>query len=693
MKCAVCQARRPVTIDGEPPADCDWYCSACGEVDQPGGVFVPRYESQEAEVAAPAAAAPPPPANPTYQRPNRAPSRTDSPARLPTSPAPRLSTGESALDAILSTLAQGAGAGSSATVLRQALFTGHLVRHDAAPADGVVWRGCLALDDMGTASEEAQRALKAAWQHLPAGTLPVAARGPAAGAPGAGPEGTARAAAVGRLLPHSSAPVLCSWVSSSSDDVPQPGECLAALRITAPDGHEAALQAVLSVLDHHGGCLVAEVAHGNDMLLWLLPPTALPTPFRPRTGGLSCLYALAVETPLPPLMGVPPPGAYPARSILPPYQPCSYVPAPFVGDDHDGPLAETHVPAQPSACPPLAGLRFVLLGYPDTEPAVADALAHGAVLVPVSEAAPDSVDLLVFHPTRVLLLNDGPLTLSTFLLHRHITCVQGLDYLAACVASHTRLPPWQVPGQELFPAGILVLSDADTLSSGPDVTRTALGLLTRCAAASNAATAAVYGGGTHRLCWWRLMLSPSEHSALNHIAKSATSPFGSEAWLAFEEARAVPGPGVGSAGVPRSGVLSPGDVSRSTVPDPPQALRDAMKVAALRAADCRLVLLMTNRPELQAALRGQRTVAGGSPAECFALMQGMLDQARREQQGAAAGAAGGRHRVSFSAEVDALPQVQCAKLGKARKRERGEFVVEQPPGKEARVSAPGEAHE
>jgi hypothetical protein len=704
VECVMCKAARQDS--SEPPAaNCDWFCPACGEVDHPGGVFVPWDVVQE-EVKKTVADAQ---AAPKHHRPvPRA--AFDSPARAAApSPLPKPAVcGGSALDAILSTLAQ-SGSGSSATVLRPSLFAGHLLRHDAAPADGIVWRGCLALlGAAADASEDAQTALKAALS--PSGILHVTARGPAAGAPGAGPEGSARAAAVGRLLPGETA-VQCAWWPNTAVEIPQPGECLAALRITAADGHDAAFQAVLGALEHHAGCLRADVSTPSEMVLWILPPAALPPAFRPRSvsGSQSCLYALVVEAPLPPLVGVPPADAHPARGILAPYpapHPDALPIPPFVDDEGDGPPASVYVPIHPISCPVLAGLRITLLGYSEAEPVVQEAVAHGAVLVPAAEASPEAVDVLVLDPARMMLLSqpDFPIRMLDFLLHRHVTCVLGLDYLAACAAAATALPPWQAPraGHELFPSGIAVVTDADTLASGADITRTALGLLSRCAAASNAADAATYGGGMHKACTWRLLLRPAEHAALSHVAKSATSPYGSEAWAAYEEARTSPGPGVGAgAGVARAAVLSAAEVSRSTVADPPQELRDAIKVAAVHAADCRLVLLMTNRQDLLASLRHTKTVGGGTPAECFALLQRVLDQARRQvllrsgdangnarmeaapSEGVAEEAAG--RKVSFSAEVESLPLVQCPKLGKARKRERGEFVAEEGPRKEARV--------
>ena len=714
VECVMCKTPR---LDAsQPSADCDWFCQACGEVDHPGGVFVPWDQVQEeVEKTAPVADAP----KPAHQRPVPRPVCLDSPARPSPTPLPKAAavSGDSALGTILSTLAQ-SGSGSSATVLRQTLFTGHLVRHDAAPAaaDGSAWRGCLALGGAAdTASEEAHTALKAALQLSPGGVLAVTGRGPAAGAPGAGPEGTARAAAVGRLLPGGSTALLCTLWPSSADDVPQPGECLAALRITAADGHDATLQAVLAALEHHAGCLRADVSTPAELVLWLLPPAALPPAFRPRcgTGSNSCLYALVVETPLPPLLGVPPVDAHPARSILssyPPPDPDAAPIPPFADDDGDGPLAPVHVPVHPVRCPPMSGLRFTLLGYSGAEPAVQDALAHGAVLVPAAEATPAGIDLLVLDPACIMVLSqsDVPFRIVDFLLYRHVTCVTGLDYLAACGAAATLMPPWQTArqGHEVFPSGIAIVSDADTLASGADVTRTALALLSRCAAASNAVDAATYGGAMHKACLWRLLLRPSEHAALSHVAKSNTSPYGFEAWAAFEEARTSPGPGVGAgAGVARAGVLSAAEISRSTVADPPQELRDAMKVAAVHATDCRLVLLMTHRPDLLAALRLTKTVAGGTPAECFALLHSVLDQARRQvllrggnagdgdvvdaPSAAVADETAGR-KVRFSAEVESLPQVQCPKLGKARKRERREFVVEeQRASKEARADTAG----
>jgi hypothetical protein len=188
VECVMCKAARQDT--SEPPAaNCDWFCPACGEVDHPGGVFVPWDVVQE-EVKKTVADAQ---AAPKHHRPvPRA--AFDSPARAAApSPLPKpAAVGGSALDAILSTLAQ-SGSGSSATVLRPSLFAGHLLRHDAAPADGIIWRGCLALlGAAADASEDAQTALKGALS--PRAMLHVTARGPAAGAPGAGPEGSARAA-------------------------------------------------------------------------------------------------------------------------------------------------------------------------------------------------------------------------------------------------------------------------------------------------------------------------------------------------------------------------------------------------------------------------------------------------------------------------------------------------------------------
>jgi hypothetical protein len=210
-------------------------------------------------------------------------------------------------------------------------------------------------------------------------------------------------------------------------------------------------------------------------------------------------------------------------------------------------------------------------------------------------------------------------------------------------------------------------------------------LLCRCAAATNAASAAASDVPLgDRLAkppvWpWRLVLNPQEWAALQAAAKtvrvracmpcaphatltqwhapraqlSLVSARAAEAVATMEEAMTGPGPGVGTTGVPRVVLMQPEEVSRSTVSDPPQArsleafapwlsiscgtrltrlpaalqvVRDAVKMAATHAGGCRHVLLMSCDPAVLESARQQRSIVSGTPAAVCAFLRDWLVQ-------------------------------------------------------------------
>jgi hypothetical protein len=708
VNCVLCGHKDTPAPGDEVPPDSDYFCAACSEFDR--GVFVPRTEAQDqadddGDGEAPPRRPTPPPVlkSPTpFTRPPLPAARTaPSAVNLP------LAAGGSTLGAILSGLANSTTSANAAAPQRLSLYAGHVLRHEIGQSlDAVVWRGFLTLGESADAPPEVQCAL----QQLPHLKLPLLARGPAAGAVGGGVDGASRASAVGRVLPADET-LTADWVAANDSDVPVAGECLATLRLSCGsdvEGDVERMRSLVSVLEQHGGGLRCEAV---ELVLWLFTSHNLPPDFRPRSTamtaagdatGAAVLHALVVEQPLPPLAGLPAPGAQPGRGILA----SRAIPPPH--DEGDTSPPDAHAGITAVAPPPqgtaLSNLRFVLLGFSDTDPAVQAALAEGAVLVQPGDATPQNVDVIVLDPARMMQLNDGPLRLADFLAARRVTIVLGTDYLSVCAHAHARLPPWPPPspGHEMFPSGIAIVTDAVTLASSADMLRSTLALLSRCSAASNAAAAAA--GVFHRGCLWRLMMSPGEHAALMQAAHTRATPHAHDALLAFQEAVKMPGPGVGiGGGVPRAAVMVPSEVSRSTVPFPPQTVRDAAKLAAMHAHDCRLVLLMTIVPELQAALKMQSTIAGGSPQECFALLSTVLEQARsqtsRSHAAATADVSGDAvvapqqgQKVVFAPEVDALPKITCSKLHSVRKRER-EFVPEEPAAKSSKREEEGGVEE
>ena len=162
-------------------------------------------------------------------------------------------------------------------------------------------------------------------------------------------------------------------------------------------------------------------------------------------------------------------------------------------------------------------------------------------------------------------------------------------------------------------------------------------LLCRCAAASNAASAAsaVVPLGEKLPkppVWpWRLALNPAEWAELQRLAPG--SECAAAAVAAIEEALSGPGPGVGTTGVPRAALLQPDEMSRSVTLDPPQVVRDTVKMAAVYAAGCRLVFLMSCNPAILESARQQRSIVAGEPEAVCAALQSWLSQIRAAHPG------------------------------------------------------------
>ena len=163
-------------------------------------------------------------------------------------------------------------------------------------------------------------------------------------------------------------------------------------------------------------------------------------------------------------------------------------------------------------------------------------------------------------------------------------------------------------------------------------------LLCRCAAASNAAAAAAavvpLGEKLPKPpVWpWRLALNPAEWAELQRLAP--TNECAAAAVATIEEALSGPGPGVGTTGVPRASLMQPEEMSRSVTLDPPQVVRDTVKMAAVYAAGCRLVFLMSCNPAILESARQQRSIVAGDPEAVCAALQSWLTQIRSSHPGA-----------------------------------------------------------
>ena len=204
-------------------------------------------------------------------------------------------------------------------------------------------------------------------------------------------------------------------------------------------------------------------------------------------------------------------------------------------------------------------------------------------------------------------------------------------------------------------------ADAATLATCEGAARNVMTLLCRCAAASNAVAAATANVALGEKLpkppvWpWRLALNPVEWAELQRIAPTNECAAGAVA--AIEEAMSGPGPGVGTTGVPRASFMQPEEMSRSVTLDPPQArecvaaaidafrtipltcaalpqvVRDTVKMAAVYAAGCRLVFLMSCNPAILESARQQRSIVAGEPEAVCAALQSWLSQIRSSHPG------------------------------------------------------------
>ena len=427
--------------------------------------------------------------------------------------------------------------------------------------------------------------------------------------------------------------------------------------------------------------------------------------------------------------------------------------APAAACDALPPIPSPALVSPPPSSQALSFVRFGLVGFattPSLPSFAAVAVAHGAVYEPAP--TPSSVNLLILGPDAGRILADHPtIRITDFLVApQRVRCAtpRHLEALVAAAttggwssSTHEGIGDWNGSGSgklaptfgpreldpgfgpsgtrsELLPAGVLLVTDADTLAAAAAegealaCASSALGyaslaqhdahpqrllqLLARLAAACNAAAAAAGAppvsaaaaasaaaasaaasappNGCHPAAapgaaaaaaapspLYKLVLSVPQLARLRSLAGfpalgaiaaapsshilSPVQPGAASALAAVEAASCGPGPGVGCVGSPRFRTMCAEEASRSVVADPPQLVRDAVKLAARHVGGCRhVVCVAPPRSEALAAARLQRSIVAATPRQAVAFLEARLAEARAE--GRRAAAAGGAPRAA-----------------------------------------------
>mmetsp|Transcript_7050 Transcript_7050/g.20638 ORF Transcript_7050/g.20638 Transcript_7050/m.20638 type:complete len:1030 (+) Transcript_7050:251-3340(+) len=251
---------------------------------------------------------------------------------------------------------------------------------------------------------------------------------------------------------------------------------------------------------------------------------------------------------------------------------------------------------------PLKGFSFSLVGYrlsADKTTELAQLMAAVRSLGaehyrwPVQ---PGTVTTLLLHPTICQGAFEGnrlEFVAKEFLMKPPIQFFRGLDVLQMSARLQRRPTAREAAACELLPCGVVIITDAATIAAEPAVLKRLFGKMRQ--AAQNC--------GRSRT--WGIRMSPSELDKLKQAYRRSHQKEVGQALQMFESRlapktevqvahAAVTGPTFTSnAGAAQAlaAVLAPTEISSSHVADPPQLVRDAVKVAYRHMGDCRHVML------------------------------------------------------------------------------------------------------
>jgi len=286
-------------------------------------------------------------------------------------------------------------------------------------------------------------------------------------------------------------------------------------------------------------------------------------------------------------------------------------------------------PEQRVPCIPLTGLRYMLLGFEVNHPHVVyliKSLAEEGASY-VHDPNTSEVDLVVVHPPFLQLLSapQFPVHVSDFIRSRHTRFALGLRHLELCLEHKRRLDP-RLETAEVFPEGVLVVMDETALINDEDALHRIVRLLAQAAAASAAAAAAKgifhYGqdGARENPPWpWAIKVANSTIQKLmmtklrmmqTNKEKARKIDAMIKSLHAYKHAGDRAGRGARVMGITWE------EASHQPVEDPPQAVRDAVKIASRHVSMCRAVFVVSEDEKTLVAAKRHSSILSGSVNEC-----------------------------------------------------------------------------
>lgn len=315
-------------------------------------------------------------------------------------------------------------------------------------------------------------------------------------------------------------------------------------------------------------------------------------------------------------------------------------------------LAQVISPEQRVPCIPLTGLRYMLLGFELNHPHVVyliNSLAEeGATHVDIRAVKPEHVDLIVLHPPFLQLLSapQFPMNVADFIRTRHTRFALGLRHLELCLEYKRQLDP-RLETAEVFPEGVLVVMDDTALINDEDALHRVVRLLAQAAAASAACSAAKgifhYGqdGTRENPPWpWAIKVANSTIQKLMMIKLKMMQTNTEKAWKieamikalhAYKHAGDRAGRGARVMGITWE------EASHQPVEDPPQAVRDAVKIASRHVSMCRAVFMVSEDPKTLAAAKGQRSILSGNVSDACEFLTQIVREMWAETKAARTG--------------------------------------------------------
>ena len=368
-------------------------------------------------------------------------------------------------------------------------------------------------------------------------------------------------------------------------------------------------------------------------------------------------------------------------------------------------LAQVISPEQRVPNIPLTGLRYMLLGFELNHPHVVyliNSLAEeGAMHLDMRSSKPEDVDLIVLHPPFLQLLSapQFPMNVADFTRTRHTRFALGLRHLELCLEQRRQLDP-RLETAEVFPEGVLVVMDDAALINDEEALHRIVRLLAQASAASAACSAAKgifhYGqdGTRENPPWpWAIKIANSTIQKLMMTKLRMMQTNAEKAWKieamikalhAYKHAGDRAGRGARVMGITWE------EASHQPVEDPPQAVRDAVKIASRHVSLCRSVFLVSEDSKTLTAAKGQRSILSGNVNDVCDFLTSIVREMWAETKAARTGMSVHDSKLVDASEPSAsdvnsdarddskLPDMEEEASDASRKRSKEKKVVKFP---------------